>query len=190
MTINDAIANFSSKPFDANASFWVAREYEALGQTAAAISFYLRTAEYGYETFPGFAYNSLLRMSKCFEVQSNRELTVSGALLQAIALMPDRPEAYFLMSQFFEKTQQWQESYTWAVMGKSREALNTFGKLPVAVGYDYGKSFIFQIAVSSYWLGRQDRSLSIFKDILEESETLEKYKNAVNNNLERLDDSI
>ena len=186
MAINDAILLFSRSPFDPEVNFWVAQEYENMGQTAAAISFYLRTAEYGYETHKLLAYNSLLRMANCFELQNNRELTVSGVLFQALALIPERPEAYFLMSKFYEKTNQWQEVYTWAVLGKDKEKNGKPSKLPRSVGYIFDSGFNFQIAASSFWIGRRDRSVSMFIDLEEDFSIIDKYSPGVKNNLERL----
>jgi len=186
MVINDAIVSLSFSPFDPEINFLVAQEYDSLGQTAAAISFYLRTAEYGYDTHRVYAYTSLIKMAKCFEAQNDRELTVSGALLQAVALMPDRPEAYALLSQFFEKTGQWRESYTWAVLGQTRERSWPFDKLPAYVGYDFEKSLKFQIAVTGYWLGRQDQSIETLYEFVDESLKLEKYMTAVNTSLGRV----
>ena len=186
MSVNDAVVSLSYHPFDPEINFWVAREYDALGQTAAAISFYLRTAEYGYKTHPEHAYESLLRMSKCFEAQYNREFTVSGAILQAISLMPERPEAYLLMSRFFEKTSQWQESYTWASMGREKEKRGSYKKLPVGIDYQFEVSLEYQLAVVGYWIGRQKESIDIFAGILDKSKMVEQFVSGSENNLRRL----
>lgn len=186
MSVNDAITELSYKPFDPEINFWVAREYDELGQTAAAISFYLRTAEYGYLTHPEHAYESLLRMSRCFEDQNNRELTVSGAILQALSLMPERPEAYLLMSRFFEKTSNWQESYTWALLGKNKENRSAYKKLPAGIDYDFDTSLNYQLAVVGYWLGKQKESVDIFTGILNKSKRIEKYVSGSENNLRGL----
>ena len=66
--------------------------------------------------------------------QNDRIHTVSNCILQAISYMPKRPEGYFLMSQFHERSSNWQESYTWAEMGLSLNDDN-FVHLPADVGY-------------------------------------------------------
>ena len=52
---------------DAQANFDLGREYEDMGQTGAAISFYLRTAERAQTV--QLQYESLLRMALCFGKQ-------------------------------------------------------------------------------------------------------------------------
>ena len=48
--ITDLIFELSKDPFNPVLSFRIAAEYQRIGQTASAVSFYLRTAEYGYHT--------------------------------------------------------------------------------------------------------------------------------------------
>ena len=100
MEIENLIYDLSYDPFNPSLNFEVAKKYEELQQTASAVSFYLRAAEYGYATEPLIAYSSLLRVSICFEDQNDRNNTITNCLLQAIQYLPDRPEGYFLMSRF------------------------------------------------------------------------------------------
>ena len=48
--IDDLIVKFSHDPFNPWLSLRIAVEYERAGQTASSVSFYLRTAEYVYNT--------------------------------------------------------------------------------------------------------------------------------------------
>lgn len=178
------MADFAEKPFDASTNLKLAVEYDALNQTASAVSFYLRAAEYGHNTDPLIVYASLLRMSLCFERQKDRAATVSSAILHAIAYLPERPEAYFLMSRFYERTSTWQESYTFAEMGLRF----TNQRLPLPVDVEYlGKYCLdFQKAVSSYWIGRKSESIKLFLDLDRDSGLDPIYANSVKDNLKRV----
>ena len=187
MEIKALVEKLSSDPFNPENNFNVAIEYERLGQTASAVSFYLRAAEYGYNSSPEIVYTSLLKMAKCFEDQNDRKMTVSNCILQAAAYLPNRPEAYFLLAQFYERSNEWQECYTWASMGLLYTDDHTH--LPAPVGYLGSYCLDFEKAVSGWWIGRKKESLGIFKGLLEKNiDTV--YREAINNNLGKLDDSI
>ena len=182
MNIEDLIFELSRKPFNPELNFETAVKYEELHQTASAVSFYLRTVEYGYDTAASLVYASLCKLAHCFEDQKDRAWTVSNCLLQAIAYLPYRPEAYFLLSRFYERTQQWQESYTWAEVGLHQPVIPA---LPIDVGYQGQSSLEFQKAVAAYWVGRPQESKSMFVR-LSQLELPEEYKKAIADNLGRL----
>lgn len=181
--IEELAVALSTDPFNPKINFDLAVEYERLHQTASAVSFYLRTAEYGYETHPVLVYTSLLKVSLCMESQKDRVNTVSNAVLQAISYLPDRPEAYFLLSRFYERQGAWQECYTFASVGLN---LKQQDPLPVDVEY-YGKYVLeFEKAVSSWWVGRRDESVSLFKHLNSLQDIAPEYARSVKYNLERL----
>ena len=116
MNIEALVCDLSRDPFNPDLNFDLAEEYLALNQTASAVSFYLRCVEYsGAANIK--AYISLLRMAQCFEDQKGREYSVTNCLFQALAYDDTRPEGYFALSLFYEKAGNWQEAYTFAVLG-------------------------------------------------------------------------
>ena len=182
MKIEQLVIDLSKDPFNPVLNFDVAVEYERQNQTASAVSFYLRTAEYGHESHPTLVYASLLKAAHCFDDQNDRQATVSNCLLQAVAYLPYRPEGYFLLSQFHERLGQWQECYTWANIGLHNQ-LNS--PLPVHVGYEGQYVLMFEKAVSAWWIGRKDESVELLHKL--NAMPLEiNYANAVKNNLERI----
>lgn len=194
MSIEELIVDLSHKPFDPERNFKAAVEYEKLHQTASAVSFYLRTIEYGEKVAPAMVYASLCKLAHCFEHQKDREYTVSNALLQAIAYLPYRPEAYFLLSQFHERAQQWQEAYTWAMVGLQHDDgygfhdapdYDYFPALPIDVGYKGRYSLEFQQAISAYWVGRPQESKTLLIR-LSQMDLPEDYKSVIEDNLRRL----
>jgi tetratricopeptide (TPR) repeat protein len=183
-TINNMIVTLSHDPFSPELSFKLAQEYEKEGQTASAVSFYLRTAEYGYESHPEYVYAALLKSSECFKNQQNREHTVMDLILKAIAYLPNRPEAWFILARHYEQTKKWQESYTACEVGLlfSRTRLST---LPLELDYLGEYVLRFEKAVSGWWVGRQDEAIQIFRDLLKE-DIAPIYRVAINNNLEKI----
>lgn len=181
MNIENLVIELSRDPFNPSLNFDVAEEYLRLNQTASAISFYLRCAEYS-KGVNAKAYASLLRMAQCFEDQSGREYSVSNCLLQALAYDDTRPEAYFMLSQFYEKAGNWQEAYTFAVLGLSKTQEN---ELPADLGYYGAYCLRFQRAVAAWWIGRKEEAVSTLR-VLSAMDMHPIYKNAVAFNLEKL----
>lgn len=179
--IQSLIQDLARSPFDPKLNFAVAIEYERLNQSASAVSFYLRTAEYGRTSHPLLVYTSLLKLARCFESQNDRLATVSNAYLQAISYEPSRREAYFFMAQFCEREKQWQECMTWTSIGLAQRESEP---LPIDVGYkSYG--LLYERAVCAYWLGRKDVSLELFRH-LEQLDLAPEYRASVADNLSRL----
>lgn len=185
MTISNMVKDLSLDPFNPQINFNIAQEYNAIGQSASAVSFYLRAAEYGNKSHPELTYTSLMKIGQCMDFQKNNPYTVFNAFLQAVSFMPKRPEAYFLISQYYERDNKWQEAYTWAEMGLSFSN-KKLKDLPDNVGY-FGKYCLeFEKAVSGWWIGKKEESYKIFKKIKNIKNIDTNYLNAINNNLERL----
>ena len=184
MEIENLVIDLSKDPFNPVLNFEVALEYERLNQTASAVSFFLRAAEYGEENaeHKETVYTSLIKIAKCLEDQMDRGKSVSNALLQAIAFDDSRPEAYFLLSQHYERKQEWQECYTWAVIGWG---WSNEKPLSVYVGYDGAYCLLFEKAVSAWWIGRREESIKLFKE-LDGMDLNETYRNAIGDNLRRI----
>jgi hypothetical protein len=186
-SIEKLIEDASHDMFNPRLNFDIAKKYEELGQTASASSFYLRAAEYGYDNDPIVVYSSLLRMAFCFEDQNGREHTVTSLLLQAIQYMPTRPEAYFLLSRFYERTQKWQECYTFAEMGLLYTT--RMEQLPADVEYPGAYALMFEKAVSGWYLGRKDEAKDIFIDLLNQDIT-DGYRNGIEWNVKKIDPNV
>ena len=183
MNIESMVVNLSRDPFNPSLNFDLAEEYLRLNQTASAVSFYLRCAEYSGEASPK-AYASLLRIAQCFHDQQGREYSVTNCLLQAVAYDDTRPEAYFKLSEYYERTGQWQEAYTWATIGYGWAKADP-EPLPADIGYYGSYCLLFQKGVAAWWIGRKDESLAILH-AMAGMNINPIYKNAVTYNLEKL----
>ena len=183
LTIEELVESASHDMFNPRLNFDIAKKYEEMGQTASAVSFYLRAAEYGYDSDPLVVYSSLLKMSFCFNDQNGREHSVKHCMLQAIQYLPNRPEAYFLLSRYYERNQNWQECYTWAEVGLTHNS--RLEKLPVDVEY-YGLYCLeFEKGVAGWWLGKKEESKQIFEKLLTQN-IQEGYASTIRYNLDRI----
>lgn len=171
--------------YDEN-NYNIALYYDGIGQKASAVSFYIRAAERSSNIL--LQYECLVRAALCFLSQGTRGLSVRGLLQRAMALLPKRPEAYFLLSRWWERDatiEGWVNSYTLACMGMSiadhsSPALRTWVEYP---GY-YG--LMFERAVSGWWVGQCAEARDLFSDLLLNYNIDDGHKTAVINNLKHL----
>lgn len=168
---------------DPDANFALGQEYEALGQTGSAISFYLRTAERSFDDLQ--QYHALLRMALCFERQKTRDDTESVILQKAIALQPRRPEAYFLLARLYEWQKKWHESYFVASVGCNTADLDC-SPLSTDLQYPGRYALLFQKAVALWWVGNCDESRELFYDLKANYAMNQMFAAAVDKNLKNL----
>lgn len=168
-------------PHDVELNFKMGQAYEEIEQLATAVSFYLRAAEYGVDTHPELVYASLLRIGQAFETEGGRNWSTSGAYLQAMAYQPSKPDAYYYLSRFYERTGSFQESYTFANAGLALPDIRT-----KHTGYSGKYMLLFEKAVSGWRLGRKDEAESILLDLFKDHSIDAVHRTAVMNNLKNL----
>lgn len=170
-------------PENALNNFWLAREYEGLGQKAASVSFYLRAAE--RTTDDSLSYKCLLSMARIFENLQNNAFTVTSLYMQALTLKPKQPEAYYFLSRIYEIRQEYTLAYMTA---KQALCLCDFSNEEFSQGYPGKYGIIFELAVSAWWVGKPKESRELFMELAEQySDQLdETHKASVQNNLSRL----
>lgn len=183
MEIKDLVIDLAANPTDPEKNFALAEAYEAISQYASAGGFYLRAAEYGYKTHPLITYTSLLKMSLCWARQNDRKATVFNNVYQAIAYLPGRPEAYFILSRLYERNQEWQKCFTFAELGLQFLPATHNQPLPGYVEYNGPYCLLFEKAVSGWWIGRKDESKVLFQTLLDEYDMAPEYVNGCLNNL-------
>lgn len=181
--IEHVTVRLSADPFNPVINFELAEEYNRHEQYASAITFYLRCAEYGHTQNKIHAYTSLIRIAECFEHLNDRDWSVTGTLLQAAGYMPSHPAAWFYLSRYHERRSQWQEAYTYSLIGLSvSEPEKT---LPATTDYLGKFVLLFEKAVTGWWVGRKDESKQIFDDLLKLS-LPKNYIDSIQYNMERL----
>ena len=178
----DVLYNYINNPNNSVANFELAKEYESIGQTGSALSWYLRAAEKARVDIE--QYEALLHCALCLERQKTRDDSEKVLLLKAISLIPTRPEAYFILARLFEKLQWWQDSYTMADLGL-RYA--DFDLKPLEdVEYPGMYALLFQKGVAAWWIGDVDQSREVMADLKVNYEMNPAFTNAVTNNLNKI----
>lgn len=182
-TLQEKLHTYINNPNDATANFDLAREYEKIGQTGAALAWYLRSAEKSQDDLT--QYECLLHCALCLERQKTRDDSTKVLLLKAVALMPRRPEAYFLLARLFERGKIWQDSYTFASLGLTN---CDFSLKPLQSDVEYPGYYgmLFEKGVAAWWIGFCEESLAIMKDLDKQYIMEPIFTNAVKLNLTTL----
>ena len=180
--LTNAVAAYVRDTENAELNYIVALNYEELGQTSAAIGFFLRTAERTNNL--NLAYECLLKIGLCFERQTRRNNTVRVYYKHAVLLLPKRPEAYFLLSRFYERTNDHVSGYLWAEQGLN---IADFNQVPLRGNVEYpGKyGLIFEKMVCSWWWGKQDECRALLVELRDKYkyEVDDVHRTAIQNNL-------
>jgi len=179
------IYSFIKNPENDKNNFLLGLEYENKNQNAAAVSFYLRTAERTEQKL--LKYECLLRAANCFEKQGTRKFTCKGLLQHAVSILPERPEAYYFLSKFYENQTSdghWNDAYMIACVGekyidKKRKGFET------CIGYPGDYAILFQKAVSSWWCGLCDESRTLFINLYKNKKIDSTHKKSVIFNLKK-----
>lgn len=160
--------------------------YELIGQTASAVSFYLRCAERSKSL--EVQYECLLKAGACFESQGKRNFTVKGLYQHAISILPSRPEAYYLLARFYEKEDadgSWHDSYMIASIGEKTADSNP-QPLRNSVDYPGFYAITFQKAVAAWWCGLCEESRDLFLELDKNPDLEESFRSAVDYNINHL----
>lgn len=162
-------------------NFNLGLEYHKTGNSAAAISYLLRAAELTNNN--DLAYDCLLINAMNFRKQGRRSGSYRNQVLHAIALCPNRPEAYFFLSRYYEEHKQYQEAYTLAKMGLNLPNADIVND---TLEY-YGKYVLeFEIAVSAWWVGQRNETRAMFRKLLTKTKMHDTYVNACRVNMKNI----
>ena len=155
--------------------------YENQNHTSPALTYFLRAAERTDDKL--FSYNSLIRGFFCYDKQGSRDSSSKILLENALCLLPKRPEAYFLLSRFYERKQEWQSSYIYATLGLEICDFDSESISNTEYPGKYG--LIFEKAVSSYWWGKGIESRKLFQELVDVywDQMSEEHRSSVGSNI-------
>ena len=170
-------------PLSPDNNFWLAYEYEKIGQNAAALSYYLRCAEISKDR--DLVYECLLKSWLMLNRTGRREWYEHQQLLTAITQHPKRPEAYFLLSRYHEYKEEWKECYYYASVGLELCDFN-LPKLRTDVDYPGEFALLFQKAFSSWYVGQRKLSQQLWLQLSQRDDLYGKYKELAASNLKDL----
>ena len=173
------------EPENPENNWMLALQYEEMGHTAAAVGYYIRTAERTPDVL--LQYECMMRSALCFFSQGIRRFSVKGMLQHAMALLPDRPEAYYHLSMLQSNENlegSWFDSYITAKQGlavtKPVEELPALRTDLNYMGIDY---MLFQSAHAAWWCGLCDESRDIYREMYARSDLSENLRVLVKHNL-------
>jgi tetratricopeptide (TPR) repeat protein len=186
-TFQELLNRYSSNTVDPYSNLELGQYYDNLGQSASALSFYLRAAELTED--PNLAYDCLVRNALLIEKLQRRPHSTKGQLLHAIAQSPTRPEAYYHLSRVHEQKQEWQELYTAILQAQTFKQPYTRTS---TLNLDYPGDYVldFQKAVAAWWLSREEESTTTFRYLLDEHEMRWDFALGCINNLGRLGQNV
>ena len=183
-TINALLSIYIDTPEDAMINFKLGVYYHTINQTASAVSFYLRAAERTDDKL--LVYECLLRAAMCFNSQGTRNLSVEGMLQHAVSLLPKRPEAYFHLSRFYERTSKWFLGYMVSSIGLGVAEKYPEKSLMTPIDYPGFWTLHFEKAVCSWWCGLCEESRKTFEYLIMNEPMDMIHKESVISNLKRL----
>lgn len=181
--IETLLTTYSDDPEDADVNFNLGAWYLNQQHTAPALSYFLRCAERAENDL--LAYEALLWAHICYEKQGTRDSTARTLLQHAVNLLPKSPEAYFMLSKFHGKREQWTDAYTIANQGLVFSNIRS-SSLKNDVGYVDNVSLLFEKAVAAWWWGKVEESRTILLDLKNNYSLPKNYEVSVNDNLKKI----
>jgi beta-1,4-mannosyl-glycoprotein beta-1,4-N-acetylglucosaminyltransferase len=167
------LIEYINDPHNPLTNFNLGYDYERLGQTAAAVSFYLRSAEKTDDTF--LQYECFLRLARCFELQKNRNYTVTGLFHRAITIEPTRPEAYFFLAKHHLDTGDHQSAFLYSTIGMSLYKPND-NQFVTKVNFVDINELLYVRAISGWYVGFYNQSKKLLLELQQGSKLSETYQ--------------
>lgn len=174
------LLDYINDPQNYLTNFKLGYTYEVAGQTAPAVSYYLRTAEKTENT--DVQYESLLRLANCFKKQKNRNFTVTGIYNRAITVKPNRPEAYFLMASFQLEIKDYQAAYLYSTIGLSLISENQT-ELMTDLVYKEKIDLEYIQAKSGWYVGFYKKSKQMLNELKNRPNISQYYKDLIEEDL-------
>ena len=166
-------------------NFNMARWYEDQSHHSPAAGYFLRAAELS-ENDLDTRYESLLRCYFCYNRAGRRDFTCESILKSAIILAPNRPEAYYFLSEHYERKNDWLNVFTFSSLG-----LKSYTELTKFKSYMYFDGIYqlhFKKAFALWWMGKSYECRAECRYILDNfiDELTPFYKDLLQSNLSRL----
>lgn len=157
--LDDTLRQYAYDTENPALNYKLALEYEKIGQTAAAVSYFLRSAERTNSTL--LQYACLIKLGHCFDNQKNRAFTAKSMYRMAMTIMPERPEAYYFLAKFLAFESNYSECYSLCKLASHNCKNKNYNDISVGYPGDWG--LIHYEALSSWWYGKIKDSLKLFR---------------------------
>ncbi len=170
------LEEYVKDPLDPVKNFDVGYEYEKIGQTASAVSFYIRAAEKSNDS--RIKFESMIRAAKCFDSQGRRNFSTEGLLQFAVAAMPNRSEAYYFLSKLYHKMEKWRECSLYAQLGLQYES---YDDMRTNIEFPGKHALIYEKAVGDWNIGLYEKSKQALYHLKYDVQMDEEHEKLVNN---------
>lgn len=147
-------------------NYKLAIEYKNIGQTASALSFFLRCADRSGDDLD-LAYECLIHIAECFDRQGNRTTHAYGAYKQAISILPRRPEAYYQISRLKNWNSLFDDGYNYSSIALKVCDFKNLKPLRDVTNYTGIHCLLFEKALSSWHWGKLDECKNGFLNLYE-----------------------
>lgn len=132
-------------------------------QFSPASSFFLKCADRTIHT--NLRYEALLMMFVCYKNLSDRTFTCESILKQAIAICPERMEAYYFLCELYAAKSDWTNVYTYSTI--ALKLTNNFkNNLSKEIPFPGKYALLFQKAEAAWWFGKPNESRYIYQFLL------------------------
>jgi hypothetical protein len=179
--IQPLLEKYINEPSNPETNFWLAWEYDKIGQNAAALSYYLRCAELSDDE--DLVYECLLKTWLMIHRTGRRPWYEHKQLLTAITQNPKRPEAYFFLSRIHSEKGEWKDCYYYASTGLK---LCDPNPKPLRTNVDYPGDYIllFQKAYSSWFVGQREECKRLWAQVCNHPDLQGDFKIKAHQNLQ------
>ena len=185
LELKKLIKDFAVDTNNTKTNLLLADTYFNIKQYAAAMSFYIKSAESTENK--DIQYYSLIKAAHCLELTGNRTTLVKCLYSHAINIFPNRPEAYYFISRNYEWTNDWIPSYTYANLGLMVANHDNLDEISKKLNYESKYFLIFQKAVAAWWWGKHQESRNLFHYIIDNYSNIDDiHKKAIQSNIIRL----
>lgn len=162
MSLQTVLEKHIMDPKNDSLCYDLAKEYDKIENGAMAVSLYLKAADMSEDTF--LQYKCMIGIGRCYDRQRDRGFTVEGAFQDAVALVPDTPQAHYLLAKHYEATSQWKKCLMHANLGLSVDHVDG-GALDEELGYPGWHYLKFLQALATWYIAGQQNGKELFFDL-------------------------
>tara|TARA_Y100000389_G_scaffold12878_1_gene11529 strand:+ start:2742 stop:4640 length:1899 start_codon:yes stop_codon:yes gene_type:complete len=161
--LENLLLRYINNPHSDYNCFYLAREYEIEKQYALAKSYYLKCCD--NTIYDELAYESLIRIGYCLGGMDGRDEKCVSAYEHAISTLPDRPEAYYILSLYYSWRNNFKKSYLYSELALHNCDIKNY-RLYFETQYKGVNYSLFQKAYTGSKIGKMIESIEIYNDLL------------------------
>lgn len=178
---NYLFSEYIQNPDDPESNFNIGLWYYKQNHIASASSYFLRCCDRSEDKL--LTYESLLFTYLCYKNQGSRDATAKTLLQHCICLLPNRLEAYYFLSKFYNEKNQWQDAYIIASQGLILYE-NQSTSLKNDIGYPGEYGLLYEKSIAAWWWGKFEEAKALLLEILSNYEISEEMRQTTNQKLD------